>query len=91
MAIKGTSISSDDPELQTDCDIIWAKINLVGSKTLLLCSFSDEHSLQQVKESIGWAFSVKDSILVVGGDFNLPDWDWKSKTLRKNTQHPRLH
>jgi len=52
LAIKDTYISSDVPELQTDCEIIWAKINLVGSKTLLLCSFynpktNDEHSLQQ--------------------------------------------
>ena len=24
-------------------------------------------------------------------DFNLPDWDWKTKSLKPNTQHTNIH
>ena len=34
IAIKNTLISEPVPELHTDCEIVWAKINLVGAKTL---------------------------------------------------------
>jgi len=96
IAIKNTLLSTDIPELQTDCEIIWAKIQLVGAKTLLICCYyqpktSDEHSLHEFQESLNRASSPKDSILLIGGDFNLPGWDWKSKVLKPNTPHPAIH
>jgi len=27
----------------------------------------------------------------VSGDFNLPGWDWKSNTLKPNTQYINIH
>jgi hypothetical protein len=28
---------------------------------------------------------------MVSGDFNLPGWDWKSNTLKPNTQYINIH
>ena len=77
IAIKDTYLSMEVPELQTDCEIIWAKIQLVGCKTLYLCPYynpktSDVVSITRFSDSINRAASIKDSILLIGGDFNLP-------------------
>ena len=42
-------------------------------------------------ESINRAANMKDAFLLIGGDFNLPGWDWKTRTLKPNTKHPRNH
>ena len=94
IAVKNTYLSSDVPELQTTCEIIWIKINIVSCKTLYICSFynpntSDENSMINFSESINRAVNIKDAFLLIGGDFNLPGWDWKSRTLKPNTTHPR--
>ena len=96
IAVKNTYLSSDVPELQTTCEIIWIKINIVGCKTLYICSFynpntSDENSMINLNESINRAANIKDAFLLIGGDFNLPGWDWKSRTLKPSTKHPRHH
>ena len=99
IAVKNTFLSSDVPELQTTCDsceIIWVKINVVNCKTLYICSYynpstSDEFSMINFSESINRAANMKDAFLLIGGDFNLPGWDWKTRTLRPNTKHPRNH
>ncbi|KAK6188800.1 hypothetical protein SNE40_004902 [Patella caerulea] len=96
IAIEDDYISNEVPELQTDCEIIWTRINFVGRKDLYVCSYytpktSDEHSLSQLEESLHRASNIQNSFLIVGGDFNLPGWDWKRKILKPNTQHPNLH
>ena len=40
--------------------------------------------------SIRRAANNENAIIVIGGDFNLPGWDWRSKTLKKNN-HPTIH
>ena len=35
--------------------------------------------------------SIQNGLVVVGGDFNFPDWDWKKRILKENTQHVNLH
>ncbi len=37
------------------------------------------------------AANIKDAFLLIGGDFNLPGCDWKSRTLKPSTKHPRNH
>lgn len=57
IAISNDHLSSPVPELDTDCEIIWAKINLVESKDLYLASYynpktSNEHSIEELGRSI---------------------------------------
>ena len=99
IAVKNTFLSSDVPELQTTCDsceIIWVKINIVNCKTLYICYFynpstSDEFSMINFSESINRAANMKDAFLLIDRDFNLPGWDWKTRTLKPNTKHPITH
>ncbi|CAG2252889.1 unnamed protein product [Mytilus edulis] len=37
------------------------------------------------------ATQIKNSTLIIGGDFNLPGWDWNNKSLKPNTSYPHLH
>lgn len=88
-------MSADVPELQTDCEVIWTEINVVNCKTLYICSFyntktSDEESIKQFGESVNRASNITDAAIVIG-DFNLPGWDWKTKTIKPSCQHPRNH
>ena len=66
-------INSSVPDLDTDCEIKWVKIEIVGCKTLHICSYyrphlHDEESLNKLIES----FNSIQYGLVVGGDFNFP-------------------
>ena len=84
------------PELSTDCEIVWAAVRLTGRKTLYLCSYyrphaSDEMGLIKLEESLDRASSISDAYFVIGGDFNLPDWDWKEMSLKPEPCYPRLH
>ena len=31
------------------------------------------------------------SNIIIAGDFNLPEWEWKTKTLKDNTQYSKIH
>ena len=84
IAIKNTLISEPVPELQTDCEIVWARINLVGAKTLYLSSYyhpktSDEQSILEFQHSMERATRIHNAMFIIGGDFNFPGWIWKIK------------
>ena len=76
IAIKNTLISEPVPKLHTDCKIVWAKINLVGAKTLYLSSYyhpktSDEQSLLEFQHSMDRATKIHNSMLIIGGGMEL--------------------
>ena len=64
------------PDLDTDCEIKWVKIEIVGCKTLHICSYyhphlHDEESLNKLIESFSKMGSIQNNLVIVGGDFNL--------------------
>ena len=72
------------------------KIEIVGCKTLHICSYYrphlyDEESLNKLIESFNKMGSIQNGLVVVGGDFNFPGWDWIKCILKENTQHVNLH
>ena len=75
------------------------KTRYQGSKTLYISSYynpktSDEKSFKSFDISVRRASLIKNAALFiqnVGGDFNLPGWDWKNRTLKPNTVHPKKH
>jgi exonuclease III len=96
IAVKDTYISTEVPELETECEIKWVKIEIVGRKDLYLCSYylpktSDTDGLDKFADSIERARNINNSIILIGGDFNMPGWDWKKKILKQNTNHPNQH
>ena len=94
--MKNEYNSEDVPELDTDCEIIWTKLHLVGNSTVYLCSYyrhhvSDEESINQFEISVMRASSINNASLVIGGDFNFPGWDWKTKSIKAGAAYTGLH
>ena len=52
---------------------------------------SDGESLEQLETSLHRASSIRNASVIIGGDFNLPRWDWRSTTLKPNATYPSLH
>ena len=66
IAINSDHLSSPEPELQTECEIVWAKINLVGSNDLDLASYynpktSNESSIIELGRSLERAGNNKNA------------------------------
>jgi hypothetical protein len=40
----------------------------------------NEDSLEELGLSLERANTMKNAFIVVGGDFNLPGWNWKTRT-----------
>ena len=51
----------------------------------------DEPSLRHLGTSLQRAIHMQNSLLLIGGDFNFPDWDWTTTTLKPKTSYPQLH
>jgi len=82
LAINNIFISDEVEELHpgNDCEIIWSKLEIKGSKKLYISSYyspktSDEKSLKSFDISVRRAGQIKNAALLIGGDFNLPGWD----------------
>ena len=52
---------------------------------------SDEQSLKWFDTSVRRASQIKNAALLIGGDFNLPNFDWKNKVLKPNSSHQKVH
>ncbi|CAC5420015.1 unnamed protein product [Mytilus coruscus] len=98
IAIKKELISSEVHELAPPdkTEMVRAKIDIVGSKILYLSSFynpktSNETRLKNFDLMIREATQIKNYTLIIGGDFNLPGWDWNNRSLKPNTNYPHLH
>ncbi|CAC5379034.1 unnamed protein product [Mytilus coruscus] len=68
IAVQDNLISSPVPELHTDCEIVWCKLELVGHKAIYLTSYYNpktfnEEGYIQVERSIDRAISIKTHLL----------------------------
>ena len=82
VCFKKDLVCFEVPELETDCELVWVKLQIVGCKTLYLGSFyrppdiTDPEYLVQLNSSLGRIMSYKNSQVLLGGDFNCGDIDW---------------
>ena len=68
----------------------------MGHKTVYLsCLYnpktSNENGYLEFERSINRADNITNAFIITAGDFNLPGWDWKTKSLKSNTQHVNIH
>jgi hypothetical protein len=98
LAIKKDFISDevDDMHVDENTEMLWAKIEIVGSKTLYVSSFyntktSNEQNLKRFDQSVRQTCKVNNAAILIGGDFNLPGRDWENKVLKPNTKHQKNH
>ena len=91
-----TYIATAVPELHTDCEIVWCKLELVGHKAVYLSCYynpktNNEASIQEFGTSMERAARINNALIIGAGDFNLPGWNWKKTSLKPNTQYPGIH
>ncbi|KAL8581458.1 hypothetical protein ACOMHN_004343 [Nucella lapillus] len=76
----------EQPELSTDCEILWAKLKLQNRKDLNVGCFymphRNKHDIEQLDKSINLLTqnSKKDCPIVLAGDFNCPHINWINHT-----------
>ena len=86
VAITTKLISSEATELNTECEAIWAQIQIANVKTLYIGSFyrppdDDTGPIEELRKALGRI--PKESQVWLGGDFNCASIDWS--TLSKTT------
>ncbi|XP_072046515.1 uncharacterized protein [Amphiura filiformis] len=85
-------------DLDTECEILWAQLELVGSKRILLGAFyrppeSGSDILDQLQLSLSKIDVNKDRNILniwVAGDFNLSHIDWENQTTIPGCPKPGL-
>ena len=90
IAISKSLLCQDQPDLKTKCNISWSKISLPGIRNIFLGSFYKPHELDSDSLNELWLSLnkiPKDSIIWLLGDFNLPDIDWDSQTIKPNCKN----
>jgi hypothetical protein len=82
--------------LQIDCEIVWAEINIAGTKKIIIGSYykppsDDEKSLDNLDESLNRLKKYHASNIWLGGDFNLGYIDWSVPSFVSGKPEPKLH
>ncbi|XP_076464691.1 uncharacterized protein LOC143296553 [Babylonia areolata] len=98
IAVLKTLVTTEEPLLcpNLPCEILWIRINIKNRRDLLIGSYyrpddGDEPSQLRMAESIKLACDSRNAIVVLGGDFNFPSWDWENSILKRDCGYPRLH
>ncbi|KAI8516360.1 hypothetical protein Bbelb_049410 [Branchiostoma belcheri] len=94
----GLLVALSDATMETslETEIVWAKVKLRGKRDLLIGSYYRPHegledSLREMAESARLACQSSNAIVVLGGDFNLSDWNWEEKVLKPGSSYPNIH
>jgi hypothetical protein len=96
IAISKEFISSEIKELQTDYEIVWAEINIAGTKKIIIGFYyrppsDDGKSLDNLDESLNRLNKYHASNIWLGGDFNLDHIDWSVPSFVSGKPEPKLH
>ena len=100
VATSDRIISYEIPDLDTDCELIWAGLHSSGSKPLYLASFYEPHNttsnrLEALASSCNKLITHhkrSSPNIVIGGDFKLPGIDWETchTVCTNKAQHEML-
>ena len=75
-------------DLDTDAELIWAKIKAKNNPDLYICSFhrppTDETGLTHLRHSISRISQNRKHNIWIAGDFNCPKINWTSLTCPEN-------
>ena len=88
---------SEQPQLSTNCEIVWAKVQVVGAKPLLIAAYyrpseHDQVSAEELKNSLTRVDPTKHHVWVLG-DFNYPKLDWEENQpiIKQNCPNRELY
>ena len=94
LAIKHCLNPIIQPDLDSDSEIIWAKIDVPGLKSVLVGSFykpkeNDLESLRGLRDSLSKI--PRSSLIWLLGDFNLPQIDWDTEQIKQNCSYTSVY
>ena len=69
--VHDSLVSSEQPELVTECEIDWIKISITGNRDLNVAAYYE--CLQKLSD--------KGRHTILCGDFNCPDVDWTTGSV----------
>ena len=86
IAYRNDIILTHRPDLSTDCELVWAQVQVKGAKSVLIgCYYrppDDGDSLQQLHASLcRISQSPGSADIWLGGDFNLGDINWSTGSV----------
>ena len=93
IAVNSDYTSSKEETLMTDsAEILWVKVNMHASKHLYVgaCyrpSETDNTTTKALNTSLTRLTNNKNNQIFLGGDFNLPDYDWKNKCMKPHARY----
>ena len=84
MISSATRVESLETE---SSEAIWVKINITACKTLYVggcyrAHVSDEVAIEDLDTVLRKIASRTNNIVLAGGDFNFPGWDWKKEVFK---------
>ena len=87
-AVKEGLIADAQPQLATDCEIVWTKVKARKKKDIYLCSNYMPHrnlnDIARLDESLKQATNQKKGKhIILAGDFNCPDINWEKMSVNK--------
>ena len=87
----------EQPQLSTDCKTVWAKVQVVEAKPLLIAAYyrpseHDQKSAEEFKNSLALIDTSKSHMWVLG-DFNYPKLNWEENqpVLKQNCPNPEMY
>ena len=92
VAFKRDLLCTETRKLDTNCEIVWCKLNTIGSSTLYLGSFYrppdkiDNDYLEEFIISLGRIMSNRNAHVLIGGDFNCGDIEWSTMQVPHGVQ-----
>lgn len=96
--VKNSILVSEMKRLQTNCELIWLKLELFGTQPLYLGSYyrpheQDENSILELRKSLDMVTKLKGKVWLTG-DFNFPKLAWDSEgipTVKPGCSLPKLY
>ena len=87
-------IVTEQPHLATDCELVSAKVQVVGAKPLLIAAYyrpseHDQVSAEELKKSLARIDQSKSHVWVLG-DFNYPKFSWEDNQPSIKQNCPNL-
>ncbi|MCG8048052.1 MAG: hypothetical protein JAY75_12610 [Candidatus Thiodiazotropha taylori] len=90
-------IACREEKFESDCEILWVKVEIVGSKPLHIAAYyrpheSDSASQEQLRYSLEKVNEASGHIWLLG-DFNLPKFSWEGNlpSLKQDCSYPSLY
>ena len=84
-AVKEGLIADDaQPQLTTDCEIVWTKVKARNNKDICISALTICHDIARLDGSLKQATNhKKGKHIILAGDFNCPAINWETMPVSK--------